>query len=123
MNRNNINLKKDYADDANNADENINRDVREVFLGMMPFDSVATKSDLDILKLQKSIHSTISTTIYLSSGNNLTKSRSPSANASTAARPNKMIAFIYRIIFNSYLIFKLLLYIRLFIYNLYLSNH
>ena len=86
-------------DDANEADGNINRDVPEIFLGMMPSGSVATKSDLDILKLQKSIHSTISTTIYLSSGNNLTKSRSPSANASTAARPNKMIAFIYRIIF------------------------
>ena len=52
MNRNNLNPRKDDANDANDADGNINRDVPEIFLGMMPSGSVATKSDLDILKLQ-----------------------------------------------------------------------
>ena len=51
MKRNNLNL-KDHQGDTNNAEENINRDVCEVFLGMMPSDSVVTQSDLEELKQQ-----------------------------------------------------------------------
>ena len=52
MNRNNLNPRKNDANDANDAGGNINRDVPEIILGVMPSGSVATKNDIELLKMQ-----------------------------------------------------------------------